>query len=247
MVDLTNNAAALWVDASAVLKGNLRTWGSEIEQSLIHYFANTAAAQAGTELGNVDLIAVNQSGEVLLYFKDPAGTDIVALDGTKWTRASLNQADLTALSVALTSALSAEEGVFTPTLAFATPGDQSVAYGATRRGTYQRIGNRVTFEINMNTVTPTFTTASGRLRIGGLPYAASATIEGGALVRVIPSFISVSSGSDLFNIAGFIGSATSYIELIRQTGSAGAVQFVQASNCLTGVAGQVSLQGSYFV
>jgi hypothetical protein len=57
---------------------------------------------------------------------------------------------------------------FTPTVTFDTAGDLSVSYAA-QSGRYWRMGNTIRFVIQV-TCTPTFTTASGALRIGNLPY-----------------------------------------------------------------------------
>lgn len=63
-----------------------------------------------------------------------------------------------------------EEGSFTVTFTFDTPGDLSVVY-STQTGTFTRIGRQVFVSYNL-TCTPTFTTSSGNLRIKGLPYTA---------------------------------------------------------------------------
>ncbi len=54
---------------------------------------------------------------------------------------------------------------WTPTLSFSTPGNLSVSY-ATQNGSYTRIGNIVFVDFTL-VCTPTFTTASGSLRIAG--------------------------------------------------------------------------------
>lgn len=63
------------------------------------------------------------------------------------------------------------ESTFTPVLTFATPGNLNVVYGA-QTGRYTRINNRVIIQIAIETTTFTHTTASGALRITGLPYSA---------------------------------------------------------------------------
>ena len=71
-----------------------------------------------------------------------------------------------------------EEGAFTPTLTFATPGDLSVSYAANGQiGSYTRSGNRVTCNIFIQTSAFTYTTATGALRIQGLPYLARNTVN----------------------------------------------------------------------
>lgn len=61
-----------------------------------------------------------------------------------------------------------EEGSWTPAITYTTPGDLSVAY-TTQIGRYVKIG-RLVFLKGVITFTPTFTTASGELRITGLPF-----------------------------------------------------------------------------
>jgi hypothetical protein len=56
---------------------------------------------------------------------------------------------------------------WTPTLTFATPGNLSVAYGAVS-GAYRLDGDLLNIKCRL-VATPTFTTASGALRIGGFP------------------------------------------------------------------------------
>lgn len=62
-----------------------------------------------------------------------------------------------------------EEGSFTPVLTFATPGDLSVAY-STQVGFYIKIGKQVTAAVSLVTSTFTHTTASGEVRVTGLPF-----------------------------------------------------------------------------
>jgi len=66
-----------------------------------------------------------------------------------------------------------EEGTWTPTVTFATPGDLSVTYNTGQRiGTYTRIGDRLYINFAVGTATFTYTTASGALQITGLPFTA---------------------------------------------------------------------------
>ena len=63
---------------------------------------------------------------------------------------------------------------FMPTLSFATPGDLSVSY-ATRDGCCWRLGDLVIALVHI-AATPTYSTASGQLRIGGLPCAVAGPV-----------------------------------------------------------------------
>ena len=65
-----------------------------------------------------------------------------------------------------------EEGTWTPTIGVTTPGNLSINY-ATQVGRYTRIGNVCSIECRL-VFTPTYTTASGDIRIEGLPFASLA-------------------------------------------------------------------------
>jgi hypothetical protein len=67
-----------------------------------------------------------------------------------------------------------EKGTWTPTVTFTTPGNLSVSY-AGQTGTYTRIGDLVYIACRLS-FTPTHTTASGNVRINGLPYIALSTV-----------------------------------------------------------------------
>ena len=65
-----------------------------------------------------------------------------------------------------------EEGTFTPTLTFATPGDLSTAYSA-RYGNYTKIGNVVFVTMRVSLSTFSYTTSAGGLVLTGLPFTPS--------------------------------------------------------------------------
>jgi len=72
-----------------------------------------------------------------------------------------------------------EEGTWTPTISFTTPGDLSVSYSA-QTGLYTKIGRMVFITFNI-TATPTFTTASGSLTISTAPFASTGASYIGAM------------------------------------------------------------------
>jgi hypothetical protein len=69
-----------------------------------------------------------------------------------------------------------EEGTFTPTLTFQTPGDLAITY-AVQIGSYTKIGRMVTcfFSVNASAGNFTHTTASGAALFGGLPFPCAAS------------------------------------------------------------------------
>lgn len=62
-----------------------------------------------------------------------------------------------------------EEGTFTPTITFSTPGDLNVVYSV-RIGQYTKIGDLVNVSIRVITTTFTWSTSSSTLSISGLPF-----------------------------------------------------------------------------
>ena len=109
---------------------------------------------------------------------------------------------------------------WTPVLTFATPGDLSVAY-TTQSGTYSRQGRRIVIHCQIVTSSFTHFTASGVLRVTGLPFNASAAITtafapvafGGitkANYTTITSQI-VASGGNISFIASGSGQAVSTV------------------------------------
>ena len=70
-----------------------------------------------------------------------------------------------------------EEGTWTPTVTFATPGDLAVTYNTNQRqGIYTRTGNRVVVNFLVGTSAFTYTTSSGVLQITGLPFTAKTDV-----------------------------------------------------------------------
>lgn len=67
-----------------------------------------------------------------------------------------------------------EEGTWTPTITFATPGDLSVVY-TVQQGSYTKVGHLVRADFYVDTSTFTYTTASGVFRVAGLPFTSGAT------------------------------------------------------------------------
>lgn len=122
-----------------------------------------------------------------------------------------------------------EEGTWTPTLTFATPGDLSVVYSA-RTGDYTKIGRHVFVQFQIATSTFTHTTASGAAQITGLPFAQSGTAPCGAVswqgvTRAgIDSLVAILTGSTvLFRISQTASSIASLSATDMPTG--GAVEF----------------------
>lgn len=131
-----------------------------------------------------------------------------------------------------------QSGTFTPTITFSTPGDLSVAYTA-QLGRYIQIGKLVF--VNLRIVfTPTFTTASGQLRIAGLPVTSGDVgfSAGGSVLANISSATFPIGTTDV----GLSALPLSTNLIIVANGSEVAQATIQASNITSGVS--VTLVGS---
>jgi hypothetical protein len=107
---------------------------------------------------------------------------------------------------------------FTPTFTFDTPGDLSVSY-AVQVGSFNQIGNIVFFNYTIR-MTPTFTTAAGTARFGGLPSAVSGNFRWVASISEATTFpagctsltAAPVSGQTYMNLQGY-GSGTALTPL----------------------------------
>lgn len=123
-----------------------------------------------------------------------------------------------------------EEGTWTPALTFQTPGNLSVTYSA-QVGSYTRIGNRVIAQCFLTTSAFTHTTASGYLKITGVPFTFNTTSGR-------QNFGSINfSGITLANYTDFVVSAEPSVTdafLVYAAGSAQTSTFVSATHMPTG-------------
>lgn len=134
-----------------------------------------------------------------------------------------------------------EEGTFTPALTSASPGTLSVAY-STQVGVYTKVGRLVIANVSITTSSFTLGSATGNLRISGLPFTVNASASAfGCLIW------------DGITKAGYttIGArgvaAQTYIDFIA-SGSGVALSFVAITEA-TPAAGVMTLAGqvAYFV
>jgi hypothetical protein len=148
---------------------------------------------------------------------------------------------LLALRVNQSVAVSAfESGVWTPTFTFATPGDLSVTY-TIQDGRYSRIGNLVNFSARVD-CTPTFSTASGELRIS-LPFARMNAGQADVFpVRLSGPDVTWPTG--LTSIVAFARANQAFLSLAFQ-GSSEAGANVAASNVTSAAALAILATGAY--
>jgi hypothetical protein len=131
---------------------------------------------------------------------------------------------------------------FTPTFTCATPGDLSFAY-TQQTGFYVRIGNIVFYVMSVRG-TPTFTTASGQIQVGGLPIISSQTNGDCLGICINNSAFTYPVGTTQVAVQTLgAGGTLGWMAF----GSAVASATVTMANITTGVAFNAQYSGSYFV
>lgn len=137
-----------------------------------------------------------------------------------------------------------DEGTWTPSMTFATPGDLSLG-SVTATGYYTKKGREVTIHFRYS-FTPTHTTASGNFRLTGLPFTVSANLT------VVTSIGSISTSTNVSYPAGLtycsinpIASQT-YCQIIAN-GSSTANANLTTTNFATGLTYTLTGTVVYFI
>lgn len=121
------------------------------------------------------------------------------------------------------------QGVWTPVLTFATPGNLSAAY-TVQNGKYELIGRTVHARFDIELSTFTFTTASGNAQITGLPFTSA---SGNASTGVIAhSNVTFTAGNT--QLALLLPASSSVLNLY-QSGSGIAYSALTQANFTTAV------------
>lgn len=206
-----------------------------INQILYSSAANTIA---GLATANSSVLVTNGSGVPSLSTTLPSG---LAATNMTLTTPTLGVASATSINFgggALSSYV--PKTSFTPTFTFATPGDLSVSY-ASQVGLYERNGNVVTYQIIL-TCTPTFTTASGSIEIGGLPIT---VLAGGYqfVNNIINDGGLTYSGSTIYATPN---SGQTFLTITNTKSATGATTLTTTA-LVSGVAITFKIWGSYFV
>lgn len=130
-----------------------------------------------------------------------------------------------------------EEGTWTIGITFATPGDLNVVY-STQSGRYTKIGRSLTWEGTATTTTFTYTTATGALRVSGLPFAAVGT-PAVSLAR----WTGVLSAVATPQIAGLVNSLNVQFEVMNV--AAGTTATLTQANAASGTQKSIFLSGCF--
>ena len=135
--------------------------------------AVTFAVADTTDATSTTAASLKTAGGLAVVKKGYFGDNIVMASGKGIDFSATTNGSGTTTSEVLSDY---EEGTWTPTLTFATPGDLSVVYSV-RVGSYRKIGKTVHLQFSIFTSTFTHTTASGLAQVTGLPFTTAVTTE----------------------------------------------------------------------
>lgn len=132
-----------------------------------------------------------------------------------------------------------EEGTWTP--AYSSASGAFGTLGAVTAGFYRKVGDTVFFWAEMRTTgTPSLGTASGRLNITGLPFAATSA-GGNGQVNIFQSF---NLGTSFTNLGAVVEASASQLYLTKNSSNTG-VTYVQATELSTATGNFGNLLGIF--
>jgi hypothetical protein len=134
--------------------------------------------------------------------------------------------------------MGSQQGTWTPVLTFATPGNLSVAYSV-QVGVYARTGNAFFIDAELVTSTFTHTTASGVLRVTGLPFTSAAA--GSFRLALQWGGITKATYTD---VVGVVSNGTTIVQF-QASGSGVAPSNVTAADMPTGGSVVLRFSGLY--
>jgi hypothetical protein len=130
---------------------------------------------------------------------------------------------------------------FTPTFTLTTPGDLSVSYSS-QVGIYTRIGSLLFYSLHL-VCTPTYTTGSGGVRIGGLPLTVGGSVNGYHVVQ-FNNGVTYPAGRTSPATSPLVGGTLS---LLVVQGSALSAAGLATANTPSGTALDITITGFYFI
>lgn len=203
----------------------------------------TGELHIGTSAGGgsqvIDIFSPTASkGLIQILSNDNAGNFLGRIQNASLTAARTWTFPDATGNVTLSQALT----LWTPVFTFSTPGDLSVVY-TLQSGLYSVVGSLVTISFNIS-LTPTFTTASGTMRITGLPFTSNATVGNYATGGVILSSIALAVGKTMAALE--VDPGVNYLT-VYTSGTATATAQLQTTQFTTGVAVIIAGSLTYMV
>ena len=109
-----------------------------------------------------------------------------------------------------------EEGTFTPALTCVTPGDLSTTY-LVQLGSYVKIGRSVQVLVHLQTSSWVYTTASGNVKVTGMPFASNSSGTAAAAMGIN----TVNTGGPAVTVAGMLSSGATEVLIYSSTPASG--------------------------
>lgn len=238
LLSTLNVAGATTLSGAVTMKGimsvsGIATFGSAVTISGAAVLGSTLNVSGATTLGNTLAVTGNTALNGTLSI-----SGVTTLSGGQLVFPASQNA-----SAGANTLDDYEEGTFTPTLTFATPGDLSVTYGA-RIGLYTKIGDMMMVTIRVATTAWTHSTASGALRITGLPAAALSTV--GSIIGVqVAEFSGIAVTAGRTQVSGQIAAAATLLDFTTLSLTTGGAFNVAPSEAASGSAPTVILTITY--
>lgn len=263
----SNNSAAPDGAAEGVAPGDLNDIIREMMASLSKWYKDTNGSLTTTGSSNAYVLSTNNSHAALsdcsliLFKPNHANTgsatlnvDTLGAKTLKFRGGSLVGGEFGTNRLVLVAYNSSSDvfdilgGVkipvtqtFTPTITAATAGDLSVAY-STQSGNYWKIGDVQYFQVEL-TFTPTFTTATGAIRVASLPNSHSVQTAW-SIVTAAVSDSTITWPTNITHLVGVVQSGNAYAT-IRGAGSGENLTTLDIDDFTSGQAVTLRLQGSY--
>lgn len=206
----------------------------------------TIAEPGGPSDGQIYILPAGKTGtnwgamanDALAYFRDGAWDEITPREGFL---VYVKDTDVFVRFDGAQWVVDYETGTFTPTLTFATPGNLSVAY-TTQSGRYVRYRDHVHVQGRL-VCTPTFSTASGELRVSGLPFISITDAANRSGVN-ISALTGITYGASDRQIYASINSNVSYFGF-GMIGSGVSARTIAPADLASGAAFNVNFAAEY--
>lgn len=132
-----------------------------------------------------------------------------------------------------------EEGNFTPTITFTTPGDLTIVY-SNQSGSYTKIGRVVQWSAVIMTSTFTHTTASGGLQVAGLPFTSISNPP-----ATLSQWVGITSAVATPQIVAALNGTVVNFSVMNV--SSGTIASLTTANAPTGVNKTIAIGGTFIV
>jgi hypothetical protein len=215
---------------------------NKVSVTLTQIGALSIEGNANIEYNDVVVSGAALSGAIKAFVYATKG----AFGGNTFTNLTAETPTFLYIGTSRLVAADYETGVWTPTLVASSTNFASVSYNATTGGRYSKIGNVVQIQLQLRTASVTVGSASGNIRIGGLPFPAVAntgsTADGAGTFAVG----NVANWASTHPSAAIMLGGEQQIRLLGRSSASGATAELAVADVSTGAGGNIIyIAGSY--